>query len=369
VNGHLGDRVSALVDGQLGPAATERALAHVTGCPRCAADLAAARAARRVLSDAGDVRPAGDLTARLLALGGPGAPDGARGDGRTAPRRPLDPFVPPSGARAAVVPDQGAALTGLLGAGRGVLGQGVLGHGVLGQAVLGSRGVLGSGSVLGSGPVVGGRGVLGAAGTGRRRLRAAVGSLTGLGLVAVGLFLLGDRPEVAPVTASSDALSLLGDAGVATAAVAAVPEPTAGADTREYLDWMRAQGWTCPTEVPAGWSVTAVRERDGGSTLEVDLSGPSGEVVVTEQRGRLDAGALTAADRLDVAGHTVYVLSTAPWHAAWQSGDTVVEIVSAGGGSDAATVVAQFPDQEFDTGLPARLTRGWDTLTAAVHLP
>jgi hypothetical protein len=132
---------------------------------------------------------------------------------------------------------------------------------------------------------------------------------------------------------------------------------------------MRTQGWTCPTEVPAGWSVTSVRERDGGSTLEVDLSGPSGDVVVTEQHGRLDAGALTAADRLDLAGHTVYVLSTAPWHAAWQSGDTVVEIVSAGSGPEVATVVAQFPDGDFDTGLPARLTRGWDTLTAAVHLP
>lgn len=356
MNGHLGDRVSALVDGQLGPAATERALAHVTGCARCATDLAAARAARRVLSDVDDVRPAGDLTARLLALGGAGLPDAGRTDpGRTAPRRPMDPFVPPSGARAAAVADPGASLAGLLGGGRGLLGQGA--------GVLGSRGVLGSGSVLGTGSVLGGTG------TGRRRLRAAVGSLTGLGMVAVGLFLLGDRPEVAPATASAEALSLLGDAGTAAVPVATVSEPAVGASTQEYLDWMRTQGWTCPTEVPAGWTVTSVRERDGGSTLEVDLSGPSGDVVVTEQHGRLDAGALTAADRIDLAGHTVYVLSTAPWHAAWQSGDTVVEIVSAGSGPEVATVVAQFPDGDFDTGLPARLTRGWDTLTAAVHLP
>jgi hypothetical protein len=65
----------------------------------------------------------------------------------------------------------------------------------------------------------------------------------------------------------------------------------------------------------------------------------------------------------------VYLLSTAPWHAAWQSGDTVVEVVSDRTGPDAAAVVAQFPGGEFDSGLPARLTRGWDTLAAAVHLP
>lgn len=368
MSAHLGDRVSALVDGQLSPAATERALAHVTCCARCAADLASARAARRVLSDAHDVRPAGDLTARLLALGCPPDPravpgtDRQRTAGETAraTARPMDPFVPPSGARPVQHTGASGALDGLLAGGRTLLGQG---QGVLG----GDRGV------LGSRPVLGGRGVLAGPGAGRRGLRAAVGSLTGLGVVAVGLFLLGDRPEVAPATASADALQVLGNGG-APALPAAVTDPVAepaeGASTQEYLDWMRAQGWTCPAEVPEGWSVTSVRLRDAGSTLELDLTGPTGgEVVVTEQQGRLDVSALTAADRLDLDGRTVYLLSTAPWHAAWQSGDTVVEVVSAGSGPEVATVVQQFPDGGFDAGIPARLTRGWDTFTAAMHLP
>ena len=75
---HLGTRLSALADGQLAPAATERALAHVAGCPQCAAELTAARAARRALAAADDVTPAPDLTARLLSLGtlptAPGTP-------------------------------------------------------------------------------------------------------------------------------------------------------------------------------------------------------------------------------------------------------------------------------------------------------
>ncbi|WP_230684816.1 zf-HC2 domain-containing protein [Cellulomonas sp. JZ18] len=54
---HLGSWVSALADGQLDAAATERALAHVAVCPLCARELAAARAARRALAAADEVRP------------------------------------------------------------------------------------------------------------------------------------------------------------------------------------------------------------------------------------------------------------------------------------------------------------------------
>ncbi|NHT19440.1 zf-HC2 domain-containing protein [Cellulomonas sp. IC4_254] len=372
MSAHLGDRVSALVDGQLAPAAAERALAHVAGCPRCAADLAAARSARRVLSDCDDVRPAGDLTARLLALGGAPVPSDADA-GRPGPVRPMDPFVPPSALRGTAAftgapSSAGSGIGGLLG-GRGPFGEGVLGgRSVLGGSVLGSRRVLGGRPVIGS--------ALGTTGAATRRgLRAAVGSITGLGVVAVGLFLLGDRPTVAPVTESTEALSLLGDAGTAAVpVVAGAADPTgsgpaAGASTQDYLDWMRAEGWTCPEQVPAGWAVTAVHLRDDGSTLEVDLSGPTGDVVVTEQHGRLDVSALTAAEPIDVEGRTVYLLSAEPWHAAWQSGDTVVEVVSSRTGPGAAAVVAQFPEGQFDAGLSARLTRGWDTFAAAVHLP
>lgn len=374
MSGHLGDRVSALVDGQLAPAAAERALAHVAGCPRCAADLAAARSARRVLSDCDDVRPAGDLTARLLALGGTPVPTGSAPDG---PRSvAMDPFVPPGLVRGTAAFTDGPAPAGTLGGllgGRGPFGEGVL----AGRSVLGGRSLLG-GSVLGSRRVLGDRPVVsGPSGTpatgghGRRGLRAAVGSLTGLGVVAVGLFLLGDRPTVAPVTEHTEALSLLGDAGIAAvpAVSGAGTGPAAGGSTQEYLDWMRAEGWTSPAQVPAGWSVTAVHLRDEGRTLEVDLSGPTGDVVVTEQHGRLDVSALTAAEPIDVEGRTVYLLSAEPWHAAWQSGDTVVEVVSSRTATEAAQVVAQFPESQFDAGLPARLTRGWDTFASAVHLP
>ncbi|WP_277209013.1 zf-HC2 domain-containing protein [Isoptericola croceus] len=68
MNGHLGDLVSALADGQLGPTDTHRALGHVAACPLCAAELESARAARRRLTQACDVVPTPELTERLLAL-------------------------------------------------------------------------------------------------------------------------------------------------------------------------------------------------------------------------------------------------------------------------------------------------------------
>ncbi|HEY0186518.1 MAG TPA: zf-HC2 domain-containing protein [Cellulomonas sp.] len=352
---HLGSWASALADGQLDPAATERALAHVAGCTRCAGELAAARAARRALSAADDVRPAGDLTARLLALGcapgGPVAGAAVRGPSRVAP------FAPPAG-RPATFTDTPITLsphTSLLG------GPGF---------ALGALGGLG-GQVAPSGPD--GHGVLtGSVTPGRRGLRAVVGSVTGLGVVAVGLFVLGDSPDITPATGSDQALALLGSAGgtasVAVSATAGTDAPTAGSSTADFLAWMQAEGWTCPSAVPDGWSVTSVQLSDDDETLEVALSGPVGDLVLTEQQGQLDTDALAGSAQVVVADRTVYLLSTAPWHVAWQSGETVVEVVSSDGSADVASVVAEFPEVDFDSGLPARLTRGWDTLAAAVHL-
>jgi len=314
-----------------------------------------------VLSDVDDVHPAGDLTARLIALGAAGLP----GAGRTGPggrdatgRGAMEPFVSPSDRGAAFTEPRAGGSTGSSLGGASAFGGGLRGGGALdGRHVLGRRGVFGRHCAL-----------TGTVAPARRGLRVAVGSLTGLGLVAVALFLLGDRPPVVPAAESSAALALLGDSAVAAIPVVSNGEPAAGASTEEYLTWMRARGWTCPARVPEGWAVTSVLLLDEGASLALDLTGPEGDLVVTEQQGRLDLGALTAADRLDLDGRTVYLLSTAPWHVAWQSGEMVVEVVSADAVPGATTVVGQFPDGDYDTGLPARLTRGWDTLTAAVRL-
>ena len=69
---HLGARVTALVDGRLPAEEAEEALAHTVACYGCAELLRRERASRRALSQAGDVVPDEDLTARLLAIQRPG---------------------------------------------------------------------------------------------------------------------------------------------------------------------------------------------------------------------------------------------------------------------------------------------------------
>lgn len=79
---HLGDRVAALVDGELSHDARDRLLAHVAGCPRCREEVDAARQVKARLAALSVPDPSSALTARLLALAEPGEPIPPR-------RRPL----------------------------------------------------------------------------------------------------------------------------------------------------------------------------------------------------------------------------------------------------------------------------------------
>lgn len=318
---HLGTWISALVDGQLPPAATERALAHVARCPECAAELAAARTARSALAQACDVRPAPDLTDRLLSLAG-GQPADPQ------PRR--DPFASPvsSGAHA-----RAAAFTAP--------------HAITGDL------------------------------TRRGPVRAVVAAVAGVGVACGGLFLLGDQPSVLPSSHPAQALTLLGhESGERAASLAALAAGAAGGASQaggddvaagDALAALRAEGWQCPVTLPDGWTVTDVQISEGGSHLEVDLSGPGVDAVLTEQPGRLDTQALEGVTQVVLGDRTLYVLSEQPWHAAWQAGDLVVEVVAASGSETVQSVVAGFPGGQFDDGLPARISRGWDTVTQALQ--
>lgn len=301
---HLGSRISALVDGQLGPAATERALAHVATCASCARELAAARAARRALAAAEPVQPTEDLTARLLSLSAqdllpvPVAP-GAR-----------DPFSVPAGGSLPF------AAT----------------HPLRGDVV--SR---------------------------RAPVRLVVGSVAGLGAVAAGLFVLGARPLVAPTSHPAAVLGLLAHS---------TQQGTHARPDDETVAWLRDQGWTFPTTLPDGWRVAAIRwSSDGPTLLEVDVTGPAGTFVVTEQQGRLDTAALGGAPVREVGGREVHVLSTQPCHVAWQSQATVVQVVASQDDGDIDALVAAFPSGGYDDTVTGRIARGWQTVSTTWARP
>ncbi|GGY64110.1 zf-HC2 domain-containing protein [Streptomyces omiyaensis] len=72
---HLGDRLAALVDGELGHDARERVLAHLATCARCKAEADAQRALKSVFASSGAPQPSEGFLARLQGLpGGPGDP-------------------------------------------------------------------------------------------------------------------------------------------------------------------------------------------------------------------------------------------------------------------------------------------------------
>ncbi|GAA0391135.1 zf-HC2 domain-containing protein [Streptomyces luteireticuli] len=106
---HLGDRLAALVDGELGHESRERVLAHLATCGKCKAEADAQRRLKSVFAEAPPPPLSEALLARLQALpamgidgpAGPGAST-ADGDGDAARPRRRSAFGPRADAFALV---------------------------------------------------------------------------------------------------------------------------------------------------------------------------------------------------------------------------------------------------------------------------
>ncbi|MCU1430998.1 MAG: zf-HC2 protein [Actinotalea sp.] len=360
---HLGSQISALADGQLAPAAAERAMAHVAACDDCAIELAAARAARRVLSAAFDVPIAPELTRRLLALGTACPPAEARGASPASSRHDL--VAAGRGRSSAPLPGSGGARR------HPAELDGGLEH--------------------------------------RAHNRVVVAAIAGVGVLAAALFVVGDLPTVTPSSHPAHALTVLGRAGdtaavapsasgtrgaaastddatiqqailpwtpsagsseaSADADAASLGMPTVGLDLlgdgsqERVAGWMRDHGWAPLDPLPPGYAITGVRQDARGRSLEVDLDGTAGLIVVTQEHGRLSPA--VAARPSGEGGERVHVLSAAPWHCAWQSGDTVVSVVAEVPSEALVTVLESYPATDYDDGVAARIARGWDVLARA----
>jgi anti-sigma factor RsiW len=104
---HLGDRLSALVDGELSGAELDRAHAHLAACEQCRAEAAELRQLKQKLRELMTHEPVDGapaeaaMTSRLVAMTGPGGPVPARsGPARPGPAR----TGPPRRRRLRVVP-------------------------------------------------------------------------------------------------------------------------------------------------------------------------------------------------------------------------------------------------------------------------
>ncbi|MCM3816717.1 zf-HC2 domain-containing protein [Streptomyces albidoflavus] len=80
VEQHLGDRLAALVDGELGHEARERVLSHLATCCKCKAEADAQRRLKSVFATAAPPPPSESFLARLQGLPAAG-PEGPTGSG------------------------------------------------------------------------------------------------------------------------------------------------------------------------------------------------------------------------------------------------------------------------------------------------
>ena len=76
---HLGQRLSALIDGELDAAERDRVLVHLAKCDACRSEVIALRTLKRRMSALGEAAADGALTSKLMGLAytgdGPARPD------------------------------------------------------------------------------------------------------------------------------------------------------------------------------------------------------------------------------------------------------------------------------------------------------
>ena len=76
---HLGQRLSALIDGELGHTQRERVLAHLARCESCRQEAAALRVLKQRMHALGEATANASLTDRLVAMGARGQVPGSIG--------------------------------------------------------------------------------------------------------------------------------------------------------------------------------------------------------------------------------------------------------------------------------------------------
>lgn len=95
---HLGDRLAALVDGELSHDARERVLAHLATCAKCKAEADAQRRVKTMFVESAPPPLSAGLLARLQGLPEDG-PDGPSGPGPSGPFGYVAPTAPQQGFR------------------------------------------------------------------------------------------------------------------------------------------------------------------------------------------------------------------------------------------------------------------------------
>jgi hypothetical protein len=110
------------------------------------------------------------------------------------------------------------------------------------------------------------------------------------------------------------------------------------------------QGWTCPRNVGAGLTLTALgRVGATGEVVEAIYSDGISSASLFEQRGSLDRTALAGYRQVVVSDAPVYVRNGLPSTWVWQSGDTVYTMLSDAPPAQVAAAVSDLPHVEGES--------------------
>lgn len=195
----------------------------------------------------------------------------------------------------------------------------------------------------------------------RGPLLAGAGVLSGVAVV--GLVVVGGLVE-----SRADPQTILGAVSGRTGTSPAELAGQVGTveTSDEVVAWMEEEGWSAPDSLPDGMRVVhvALHQTDGGDVLEVEIAGAMAHVRMLQQRGVLATDTVDGLQAQLVGSHDAVLLPTGTHHVALQSEECVVVVASAG--DDVALsdeLLDALPAGDYDTSLPARLARGWQTVT------
>jgi len=109
---------------------------------------------------------------------------------------------------------------------------------------------------------------------------------------------------------------------------------------------VRRAGWACPSLIGSDlvlYDARTVSEPSVSPIMHLSYSDGLSSLSVFQQRGRLDPAALAGYDVQDVGGHRLRVRHGLQTQAVWQSGDTVVTVITDQPAWQLADVVAAMP--------------------------
>lgn len=147
------------------------------------------------------------------------------------------------------------------------------------------------------------------------------------------------------------------------------PAPWRERVSGRQLAGLRADGWTCPQELPHNLSLYDARrfEDPQGPIVHLSYSDGLSTVSVFEQRGQLELAGLTGWRSTHIGGASVHMREGVPQRITWSADGTVYTVLADAAPETVADIVRSLPHERVDNGTLARVRRGLGRVASWVN--